>query len=374
MMNRTMSMGFASWHHNWAEWMLTQNALFRGLSRLTDFQRSRGFNSWTAMVGERRRLSRCVVFMRNREVSKGMVTWRSVWTELTLRNNTLRRGLSRLLSRDLARGWSAWVEMSDEKKELMRLLQKGVGVMANRQLATGFVFWRERCSAVAHVAQHAPWLSMVHKVHKLLDLVENRPIGAQELMMQVALDGMASRATRLGVERVLTRAYKLWASRAVSIARRQSGMRRALGFWRNGELYRGWLEWEQRTAERMTMREAANLLLQRRVALAFAFWRLEQWHQMLATTVSKISTPHMAPRKPTGAPLMPWEERPDDPESWHGGRCQSDKEPRRPPPQPRRSKRGSSSYRHEVYRRELTQPVRLQASYGLPKQQWSDKW
>ena len=120
------------------------------------------------MAAERRefllKLQKGVGSLKNRELAKGMTTWRSVWADLKRTNDALRRGMSRFTNPGLARGWAAWAEMARERAEFLLLLRKGLSFMVHRQVAMATAAWREACRPF-------PWLAMVARMHKLLDVL-----------------------------------------------------------------------------------------------------------------------------------------------------------------------------------------------------------
>ena len=183
---------------------------------------------------------------------------------------------------------------------------------------------------------------MLAEVHKLLDVLErvNGGVG-RDVVLRQAIDGLADRTTRISKRKTLARGLKWWAWQTSVALRQQDALWSAFLFWQSRLLAAGWRPWVEASRIHYLMRTACARLLHRRVARAFAAWRLEQWHALLAATVSKVS-PVQTPRRPVASPLSAWPETPlNEPPESRERRCKPEKEPRRPPEGywPSRSKR-----------------------------------
>ena len=102
----------------------------RSLSFLINRKLAMGFKSWLGYVAaaagaqaQRNSMSRALLHLINRELSRGWVGWHAHWLELVRARERARRGLSRLMNRQLSAGWGSWVELVAERRasrELMR--------------------------------------------------------------------------------------------------------------------------------------------------------------------------------------------------------------------------------------------------------------
>ena len=88
-------------------------------------------------------MSRALLHLLHRELSRGWSGWHSTWLKLVAQRESMRKSLGHLLHRGLSRGWGAVVEMAVERAAFMQKLRKGAGHMMNRKLALGFAGWRE---------------------------------------------------------------------------------------------------------------------------------------------------------------------------------------------------------------------------------------
>jgi hypothetical protein len=310
----------------------------RALERFVDHERVQGFNTWKLMAAERRQamraMSKSLAYMLNRGLAAGMASWRSTWSEMTATRNAMGQSLSHMLNRALSRGWTAWVEMATESAEATQMLRRGGSFLVNRQLLFGLSSWRTACRATS---SNIPWLAMMSQMHKLLDCLAKKP-GSHvwDAVLQQALGGWASRATDFFATQALNRCWKEWLEYASGRAHRQDAMQSAQ---RNGyrlHLRCSWYAWSEEAAVRMTLlqlvEEALFGSLERRLAHAFAAWRLELWNSALTAAVSKLEPPLLTPRKPVGTALSPWvEENPVESPRWFGGLVRPEHEPRRPP-------------------------------------------
>ena len=86
-------------------------------------------------------MSRALLHLMNRELSKGWRGWSAFYEDLIRKREALRRGLSHMLNRKLSGGWNAWCEMVAMKAEFMQLLRKGLAFMVNSKLALGYGSW-----------------------------------------------------------------------------------------------------------------------------------------------------------------------------------------------------------------------------------------
>jgi hypothetical protein len=140
--------------------------------------------------------------MLNRELSRG---W-TAWQEMLAERARLRKSMSHMLNRELSRGWSRWRETLAEAAAKLAGMRKSMGHMLNRELSRGWVGWQQ--------------------------MLEER---------KAALAAMR-RGVMFMVNRKLAMAFG--AFRPVA-QRTADPMARALGYFMNRELSRGWAGWHQ---------------------------------------------------------------------------------------------------------------------------------
>merc|ERR1739841_381198 len=121
----------------------------RGLSFMVNSKLAAAFNSWNgantlSASAQRQRdsMSKALLYMLHRGLSKGWVAWHSKWEEAVRKRESLRRGLSHLVNRKLSAGWNSWAEMVAERRAAMDLMRRGLSFMVNSKLAAAFNSWR----------------------------------------------------------------------------------------------------------------------------------------------------------------------------------------------------------------------------------------
>ena len=156
MLNRGLSRGWGVWLEMAIERADIFRTLRKGLGRTTNHKLTFGFNQWVAACAPcDDAMSKALLYLMNRELSRGWTTWYTTWEALKAKCETTRKSLIHMLNRGLSRGWGVWVEMVVQRAEFARKLHmgllsawaRGLCFMISRTLAIGFAGW---LFAIAH--------------------------------------------------------------------------------------------------------------------------------------------------------------------------------------------------------------------------------
>ena len=205
--------------------------------------------------------------------------------------------------------------------------------MVTRKQAQCLSSWRQACSSVP---RHLPWLKMLAQMHKLLDcLAHNNPNLHWDLVLQQAVEGFTNRATTVFALKAMEGALKSWHFYMLEMMERRHQLRRSLLFWMNAEVGRCFVTWEdfadERAQNEARIADARRLLLQRRMAISFADWRIIMMNPALVAALEA--------RRPEGGPLNLEELPPPPPRPFRAGICRPEKMPLKPPWTPSKKKR-----------------------------------
>jgi len=255
-----------------------------------------GFDRWiTAFAPRDDPMSKALLYLLNRELARGWTAWYETWEVLKAKRESMRKSLGHLLHRGLSRGLSAWMEILEERAAFLQLLSKGVRFMLNRKLAFGFVSWaqaidrtlrqaegsghmsraflyfKNRHLARGWTAWHAEWADSVaartimrKSLGHLLNRGLSRGFGA---WLEMAIErAVFLQKLRKGLSRMVNRKLAFGFDRWIAaFAPRDDPMPKALLYFLNRGLSRGWVAWyttwEELKAKRESMRKCLSHML-----------------------------------------------------------------------------------------------------------------
>ena len=275
-LNRELARGWVAWHSTWAVLKAKRESMRKSLGHLLNRGLSRGWGAWLEMAQERaefmqklrkglsfivnrklavglqagrsrlrscmrrtsQHMSRALLHLLHRELSRGWSGWHSTWLKLVAQRESMRKSLGHLLHRGLSRGWGAWVEMAVERAAFMQKLRKGAGHMMNRKLCLAFLRgWRE------------------------CDRSARRP----------DVEGSASSAQ----SRAERAAGRCWHAMWEVLKAKRDSMRKSLGHLLNRNLSRGWGAWVEMAVERAAfmqkLRKGLSRMVNRKLALGYVW-------------------------------------------------------------------------------------------------------
>ena len=123
LLHRELSRGWMGWREDVNRRALAIKRMRVALFFLMTLQAANCLSLWRDFVSGQRAMSRGLLHMINRELSRGWVGWHAHWMEAVRARERARGGLSRLMNRQLSAGWGSWVELVAERRasrELMR--------------------------------------------------------------------------------------------------------------------------------------------------------------------------------------------------------------------------------------------------------------
>ena len=199
-------------------------------------------------------MSKALIFLMNRELSRGWIGWHTMWAETVAKLASLRRGLSHLVNRKLSAGWNAWVEMAEEKALFMQKLRKGLSFMVNRRTAVAMASWLEHVSGDTN---GPPLLKAL--LHLMRRNLSRGWIGWHVWWEGYARKKASNEAQPLHLlNRDLARGFSAWVEMVEEKAEFMRLLRRGAGFIVNRQIalgFGGWLHYvslshsqEQKTA------------------------------------------------------------------------------------------------------------------------------
>ena len=105
---------------------------------------ARGFHGRQA-AAQKRSMSRALLHLMHRELSRGWVGWHARWREAVRKCelDSMSRALQYLVNRKLSAGWNSWVEMATRRREAMDRMRRSLSLLINRKLVAGWKSWTE---------------------------------------------------------------------------------------------------------------------------------------------------------------------------------------------------------------------------------------
>ena len=89
----------------------------RSLSFLINRKLAMGFKSWLGAQAQRNSMSRALLHLMNRELSRGWVGWHSQWLEARRKLASMSKSLLHLMNRQLSAGWNSCLVMATERRQ-----------------------------------------------------------------------------------------------------------------------------------------------------------------------------------------------------------------------------------------------------------------
>eukprot|EP00966_Prymnesium_polylepis_P171149 3956328-Prymnesium_polylepis.1 len=153
MLNSGLSRGWAGWQEMLAERAAAMEAMRRGLMFMSNGKLAMCFNTWLLAIQRRTDdpikdevMSRALRHLINRNMSRGMLCWASMWRESCRTREAMWRSMSHMLNRGLSKGWKGWLDMMAERQEKLAAMRKSLTHMLKRELARGLTSWAAMAS------------------------------------------------------------------------------------------------------------------------------------------------------------------------------------------------------------------------------------
>eukprot|EP00900_Chrysochromulina_parva_P015970 jgi/Chrpa1/24374/Chrysochromulina_OHIO_Genome00027597-RA len=241
--------------------------LARAGGHLIHRELSRGWLALCVMLEQRaeakERLRISMVSMMYGELLRGMITWRSA---IKSKGSIMSKSLRHMLHHELSRGWRAWQLFSREHASLMRQIRKGLSALFHQQIVKFF----ENLHAI-QTSRHKLRKSFGHLVHRS----KSRGFGAWSEMAVERAEFL--QVLRKGLSRMINRKLLLGFDRWIAaFAPRDDPMSKALLYFVNREIARGWVcwyeTWKVLKAKRESMRKSLGHLLHRGLSRGWGAW------------------------------------------------------------------------------------------------------
>merc|ERR1719181_1769800 len=191
------------------------------------------------------KLSQGVGFMMNRKLAVGLSSWKSrVFDGVS--DDPMAKALRYFLNQGLARGWECWQANWEEEKAKRDSMRKSLGHLVNRELSKGWRAWYAMASERA---------AFLQKLRQGLGFMMNRKlaVGLSSWKARVfggVSDDPMAKALRYFLNQGLSRGWECWQSNWEEEKAKRDSMRKSLGHLVNRELSKGWRAWYAMASER----------------------------------------------------------------------------------------------------------------------------
>jgi len=180
------------------------------------------------------------------------------------------RALRYFMNRELARGWAGWQTAWAEQNAKCESMRKSLSHMLNRGLSRGFGAWLEMAIERAVFLQ---------KLRKGVSRMVNRKLAFGFDRWNAAFaprDDPMSKALLYFLNRELARGWVAWYTTWEELKAKRNSMRRSLSHLINRGLSRGFGAWLEMVAERVAalklMRKGVSFMLNRRLGAGLGSW------------------------------------------------------------------------------------------------------